>query len=87
VFAGAEIDKENLIFLFVDEVFEEGLELRFFSRVQIAFENGKLEVVAPVAAGFENALEAFFVADVVADEVGAAHGGEDGGWRRGDFSG
>jgi hypothetical protein len=31
-------------------------------------------VIAEVAHGFENLAEAFFVADVVADEKGVAHG-------------
>jgi len=75
VVAGTKVYEENLIFFVVDDGFEFFFKLGFFSRVQVAFEDGELEVVAPVAAGLEDAGESFVIANVVADEVGAAHGG------------
>ena len=40
----------------------------------MAFEDGKLEVIAVVATRFEHAPEAFAVGDVVGDDIRGSHG-------------
>ena len=71
---GAEVDEEDLVFGWFDDLGEFVFECDFFCGGEVAFEDGVLEVVAVIFAGFEDATEAFFVADVVADDPGVSHG-------------
>ena len=72
-FGGAEMDEENLVFVVLDEVGEEGAAADEVGGGELAFEDGELEVVAEGAHGFEDLAEAFVVGDVVTDQVGLAH--------------
>jgi hypothetical protein len=74
-FAGAEGDEENLVFAVVDEFLEFGFHADAFDRGEVALEDGKLQVIAEIFAGFENAAQAFRIRDVVGDDIGRAHGG------------
>lgn len=73
-FGGAEVDEEDLVEVVVDGFGEFGAEAGEVGGGELAFEDGVLEVVAPGAHDFEDASEAFVVGNVVADEVGVAHG-------------
>lgn len=73
-FGGAEGDEEHLVFALVDEGAEFVFEAEAFVRGEVALEDGELEVIAPIEAGFVDAAEAAWVADVVANDVGGAHG-------------
>lgn len=72
-FGGAEMDEENLVFVVVDEVGEEGAATDEVGGGELAFEDGELEVVSEGAHGFEDLAEALVVGDVVTDQVGLAH--------------
>jgi hypothetical protein len=76
-FGGAEVHEEDLVFDMVDDAREERFQFGFFAGCQVTLEDGKLEMIPEIAAGFENLSEAFGVADVVANKVSAAHGEKD----------
>ena len=71
----------------VDDAGEFGAKPREFAGVELAFKDRVLEMIAPGAHDAEDEAEAFVVADVVANEVGGAHGlGKIGGFD-GDYAG
>jgi len=72
-FSGTEIDEEYLILVMVDDGSQFGAEPDEVGGIQLAFENGVLEVVAVAAHNLEDLSEAFVFAYVVADEVGFLH--------------
>lgn len=82
-FGGAEVDEEDLIFGVFDDFGEGGATADEVGWGELAFEDGELEVVAEAAHEFEDFAEAAVVADVVADEVGLAHGVSGGGYEAG----
>jgi hypothetical protein len=74
-FSGTEIDEEDLILVMVNDGGQFGAEPDEVGGIQLAFENGVLEVVAVTAHDLEDLSEAFVVAYVVADEEGFSHEG------------
>jgi hypothetical protein len=72
-FGGPEMDKQNLIFVMVDDAGKFGAAPNQIAGSELAFEHRILQVVAVAAHGLEDLAEAFVVADVVTDEVGLAH--------------
>jgi hypothetical protein len=72
-FGGTEIDEEDLILVVVNDGGQFGAEPDEVGGIQLAFENGVLEVVAITAHDLKDLSEAFVVAYVVADEVGFSH--------------
>ena len=79
-FGRTEVDEEHLVFLMVDN-FTEGLfEFDFFARRQVTLENGVLQVIAKIFARLECKTEPLAFGNVIADEIGGAHGlsGEEG---------
>ena len=74
-FRGAKGDNQDLVLVGGDGLEELPLEKVKFGGVEVAFKNRKLQVIAEVFAGFEDASAAFVVGDIVADKVGRTHGG------------
>jgi hypothetical protein len=68
------MDEQNLVFGVVDDAGEFDAAADEVGGGELAFEDGVLEVVAETAHEFEDFAEAAVVGDVVADEIGLAHG-------------
>src|SRR5208337_2628439 len=71
---GAEHHKDHLVFGVLDDFSQLGFELCLLPRIEVALEDGELEVVAVVLADLEHPAQAFGVGDVVANQIGDAHG-------------
>jgi len=71
---GPQVDEQDLVLGMVDDRRQCGPASRQVGGGQLALEDGELQVVAEPAHGLEDFAEALVVADVVADEVGGAHG-------------
>ena len=52
-FGRAQADEQHLIFVVLDYITQSPLHFNLFRRVQVAFKNGKLKVLAKIAAGPE----------------------------------
>jgi NADPH-dependent curcumin reductase CurA len=57
----------------IDDFAQGAFQFESLGRVEVAFKDGELEVVAEVATGFENAPEPFIVGDVITNQVRSAH--------------
>jgi len=73
-FGGAEVDEEDLVFVVIDQIAQRVATFRQVDGVELALEDGVLEMVAEIAHGLVDLAEAFVVADVVADEESVPHG-------------
>jgi hypothetical protein len=69
----AEIDKEHLVVLVIDDVRQFGAEADKIRRGELALEDGVLQMVAEAAHEPEDFAQALVIADVVANEIGIAH--------------
>lgn len=82
---GAEVDEQGLVEFEVHDLAQAVLHLSFFAISEVTLKNGILEVLSVAFADFEDFAQAFFVSDVVGNNVVAAHGwwwrgGVVGGW-------
>jgi hypothetical protein len=57
----------------IDDLAQLIFQLNPFRRVQIAFENGVLEMVAKVATRFEGSAQSLIIGDIVANKIDGAH--------------
>lgn len=73
----AEVDEQNLVVSDVDDVFQLLFQPQQIDRIELAFEDRVLEMVAPISHRFEDFAKPFIVADVVGDQIDVAHDGID----------
>lgn len=74
-FGGSKRNDKNLVFAGIDDFVEFGFEIGKLGGVEVAFKNGKLQMIAKVAACFENTAETFGIGHIVGNDVGGSHGG------------
>ncbi len=72
----AKIDDQDLVVSGVDDLFQLLFQPQQVDRVELAFEDGILQMVAPVSHRLEDLAEPFVVADVVRHQVDVAHDGK-----------
>jgi hypothetical protein len=72
--AWPKVDEEDLVDIMVNELAKFVGEDCFFGIGQLAFENAQLEVIPRVSHGSKDFAESFWIADIVGDDVGIAHG-------------
>ena len=68
---GSKVDEESLIVLQVHDLAQATFHFGFFAAVEIAFENGILEVFAIALADFVNLPEAFLIPDIIGHDKGS----------------
>jgi len=73
-FRGTKGNNQDLVLVGGDGLEEFSLKKVEFGGVEVAFKNRKLQMIAEVFAGFEDAGSAFIVGDIVTDKVGGSHG-------------
>ena len=70
---GAEVDEEDLVFVVIDELGEQGAAADEVRGGELAFEDGELEMVSEGAHGFEDLAKTLVVGYVVTDQIGLTH--------------
>ena len=73
-FRRSQTDEHDLVLGVIDDRLELGFEPNLFHCAQIALEDGKLQVIAEILARLEHASQPFVVGNVIADQIGDAHG-------------
>jgi hypothetical protein len=73
----AEVDNQDLVLPGVDDFSELLFQAQQIDGIELAFEDGILQVIAPVSQGLKNFAKPFIVADVVGNQVDVAHDGMD----------
>lgn len=68
-----EVDKQDLVFAVVDEFVEVGFHLGDFTVIEVALEDRILQVNAVAFAELEDLAQALGIADIVGDDIIAAH--------------
>ena len=72
--AWPKVDEEDLVDIMVNDLTKFIGEDCFFGIGQLAFENAQLQVIPRVSHGSKDVAKSFWVADIVGDKVGVAHG-------------
>ncbi len=70
---GAEVDEEDLVFVVIDELGEQGAAADEVRGGELAFEDGELEMVSEGAHGFEDLAKTLIVGYIVTDQIGLTH--------------
>jgi hypothetical protein len=70
----AEINKEDLVFVVVDDFVQLRFELNFLCPGEVALEYGELQMDAVAFANLENSAQTLGVADIVSNEKVSSHG-------------
>jgi hypothetical protein len=69
----AEVNEQDLVMSGVDDFFELLFQPEHVDRIELALEDGVLDVVAPIAHGFKYLAKPFVVTNIVGDQVNVAH--------------